>query len=81
MKTREERDAMVKRVQTAHKKWPSFEKMPVTRESADVIAVLVKGDPNDNTNYVNALYDLCAKGATPIGRRGANKDHEVVGRK
>lgn len=77
MKTAEARDTMVKRVQAAHKKWPSFEKMPLS-DKTKVLRVSIKDDPSDNTNYVAALYELCAKGATVVGR-ARGRDAVVVG--
>lgn len=67
------RDAMVARATAAHKKWPHFDKMPVAK-SGD-IAVKVQGDPADNTNYVNALYEVSAKGEV-VGR--ADGDQAIV---
>jgi hypothetical protein len=67
MKSREERDAMVKRVQDAAKKWPTFEKMPLADRVP--VSVELRGDPaEDNRFYIDALYELSYKGATPIGR-------------
>ena len=81
MKSREERDAMVRRVQAAAKKWPSFEAMPLV-EIAPVTATL-KGDPAVNAVYVDALYELSHKGATPTGRvkDAAMIAGEIVGKK
>lgn len=72
IKSPEQRDEMVRRVQDAFAKWPTFDSMPVI-DDALVLSVEVRGDPDDQRNYIAALYELCAgtdnrKGATPVGR-------------
>lgn len=76
MKTAEVRDLMVKRVQEAHKKWPSFADMPELKEPAK-IRVKIDGDPNKSENYVAALYDLCGRGAVPSGRYKVDESLET----
>ncbi len=72
-----QRDLMVLLVQAAAKKWPSFDKVPVT-DATGVVQAKVS-DPNNNATYVAALYELGARGATPIGRwKGA--DNIIVGK-
>ena len=66
MKTGEVRDLMVKRVQEAHKKWPSFDKMPELTQPTK-FRVRINGDPKNTQNYVAALYELCGYGAIPSG--------------
>ncbi len=73
----QQRDAMIALVQRAHEKWPTFESMPVTDETGFV--QVVDGDPHENRVYVNALYELGARGATAIGRQKGN-DAAIVGR-
>lgn len=76
----QQRDLMVKRVQEAHGKWPSYAEMPVSTETEDVVRVLVEGDPKDNSNYVVALHELSWRGV-PIGRCGDEETSYVVAKK
>jgi len=82
MKTAQDRDDMVARVHAAVGQWPNLDAMPVgakAPEGAEIVAVRVVGNPADNSNYVRALYELSASGATPIGR---TKDAtEIMGAK
>lgn len=79
MKSAKERDAMVKRVNEAVKKWPTVEAMPVGGKGGkggSIITVPVKEVAKDNSDYIAALYDLCAKG-TPLGRSANGR--EIIG--
>lgn len=67
MKTADARDAMVKRVNDAHQKYPKFADLPETEGGkADVYE-----SPNGSSEaeYISCLYRVCAK-AIPVGRRG-----------
>lgn len=71
MKTAKQRDEMVARVKAAVEQWPSFDSMPYSDKTL-VANIEIKGNPADNRTYVDAIYELCALGATPIGRRRGN---------
>ena len=64
MKSAEARDAMVKRVQAVHKKYPHFGTLPETA-AGDVSAEVSA----DASGYVKALYSVCYEGEV-IGRNG-----------
>lgn len=63
-RTAKDRDDMVKRVNAAYSKWPSFEDLP-TVTGGDIAAEL-KGSAGASA-YISALYEVC-------------KDGEVTGR-
>ncbi len=72
-----QRDLMVTLVQAAAKKWPSFNVVPVT-DATGVVQAKVS-DPNNNASYIAALYELGARGATPLGR-WKGEDNILVGK-
>lgn len=72
MKSCEERDAMVGRVQAAAKKWPTFEAMPFVEIAP--VTVDLKGDPAVNAVYVEAPVRTQPQG------RNAHRPREERGR-
>lgn len=67
MKSAAARDAMNARVQEAFAEWPSFYDLPQTKAAGRRIAI--GGDPDEQQNYVKALYGACYQ-SKPIGRDG-----------
>lgn len=66
MKTSAERDRVVGAVHTIRAKYRWFESVPEADPMADG-AIVVKLTSSDDVGYVEALYEICAKGAL-IGR-------------
>ncbi len=75
MKSAAARDAVAARVSEAFEQWRSFSDLPQTKAAGRRVAVA--GDPNEQQNYVNALYGCCYN-AKPIGRDGNAIVGEVV---
>lgn len=77
MRSNEAREQMVARVQAAHKKWPSFDKLP--EKSGDYTAPLDQAllAVNPGEAYVKALYSACVRGE-PVGRVGLAIAAKVV---
>lgn len=62
---------MVKRVQEAHKKYPTFESLPIGGKKSDKNSETFTWKINETGGdavYVTALYEVCFRGGVPIGR-------------
>jgi len=68
----EARDTMVARVQSAVAVWPTFLDMPEgpsPSEGTKFVFAPLRAEPaSGNSAYVEALYELSHRGATPVGR-------------
>ncbi len=84
MKSAEQRDAVVARVQEAHQKYPAFDSLPVGGkrgiEKSRLISWPIE-DPEDGAAYTRALYEISYRGGVPIGRVNARGEEpaEIIG--